>query len=197
MYYPLMIDIVGKNVLIIGGGKVAFRKAKKFLEFGAVVKVIGKKIIKEFYELKENIDLIEDEYNSKYIKDTLLVVCATSSKAVNEKAAQDCKNKNILCNVADNIELSDFIVPSSVRRGDLIISVSTSGKSPLLSSKIRSELEEKYSDEYEEYIELLGKIRDCVVKNYDDEKVKKNILKETLNMSVQELRKFYKAYESK
>lgn len=193
MYYPLMINIVGKNVLIIGGGKVAFRKAKKFLEFGACIRIVGKKIIKDFYELKGNIDLIEDKYESKYIKDTLLVVCATSNKDVNEKAAQDCKNKNILCNVVDSIELSDFIVPSSVRRGDLIISVSTSGKSPLLSSKIRKELEEKYSMEYEEYIDLLGKIRDCVIKKYDDEKIKKDILKRTLNMSIYELREFYKA----
>lgn len=62
-------------------------------------------------------------------------------------------------NVVDNIEISNFTVPSYIKRGDLLISVSTGGKSPSLSSKIKKEIEERYTEDYEEYLNVLGDIR--------------------------------------
>lgn len=62
-------------------------------------------------------------------------------------------------NVVDNIEISNFTVPSYIKRGDLLISVSTGGKSPSLSSKIKKEIEKRYTEDYEEYLNVLGAIR--------------------------------------
>lgn len=195
MYYPLMLDIKNKNILIVGGGTVAFRKAKKLLEHEAVVTVISPNLIEEFNCLKrmyyKRLDIIVDNYNNKYINNQCLVIAATSSRSVNEKISVYCKEKNIFCNVVDNIKTSDFIVPSSLKRGDLVISISTMGKSPMLASKIKKELEEKYSDVYEEYLTLLGEARNIVIRKFNNND-KKEILKKLINMNLDEIKKFIK-----
>lgn len=194
MFYPLMMNIQDKLVIVIGGGKVALRKAEKILEFQGTVRVISPKFVDNFQDLKarfsERLEIIEDKYKENYIKDAFLVIGATSNQEVNENISKYCKENNILCNIVDSIKLSDFIVPSSIKRGSLVISVSTMGKSPTLASKIKKELEEVYSHEYEEYIDLLGEARELVVKNYDDEKKKRERLKEIIDMPIQKLKSF-------
>ncbi|WP_373899742.1 bifunctional precorrin-2 dehydrogenase/sirohydrochlorin ferrochelatase [Haloimpatiens sp. FM7315] len=195
MFYPMMVDIEDKNIVIVGAGKVAFRKAKKFLEFGAIVSVVGKHIIEEFYDLKtqydKKIDIIEDVCREKYLSHAFMVVAATSSFNVNKDINKFCVENNILCNVVDNIEDSSFIVPSTVQRGDLTLAISTLGNSPFLCSKIKKELEDKYGREYEEYVDILGKIRDIVLENYKDEKDRKDVLRYIVDLNLDELKEFY------
>lgn len=194
MFYPMMINLDNKNVTIIGGGKVAFRKAKKFLEFNCNIKLVSSSFIEDF----DNIDvkLINDNYKEDYLKESFLVIAATSSKKVNEDIASYCKTNNIMCNIADDINLSDFIVPSSIKRGDLVISVSTMGNSPSLSSKIRKELESNYGVEYEEYVSILGDIRNLVLQKCTDRNEKKRILNELVNLDLEELKKRRLDYEN-
>ncbi|MCT4509502.1 MAG: bifunctional precorrin-2 dehydrogenase/sirohydrochlorin ferrochelatase [Tepidibacter sp.] len=189
-----MINLDNKNVTIIGGGKVAFRKAKKFLEFNCNIKLVSSSFIEDF----DNIDvkLINDNYKEDYLKESFLVIAATSSKKVNEDIASYCKTNNIMCNIADDINLSDFIVPSSIKRGDLVISVSTMGNSPSLSSKIRKELESNYGVEYEEYVSILGDIRNLVLQKCTDKDEKKRILNELVNLDLEELKKRRLDYEN-
>ncbi|WFD09896.1 precorrin-2 dehydrogenase/sirohydrochlorin ferrochelatase family protein [Tepidibacter hydrothermalis] len=194
MFYPMMINLDNKNVTIIGGGKVAFRKANKFLEFNCNVKVVSTSFIKEFYSI--DVKLINDEYRSDYLKKSFLVIAATSSKKVNEDISNYCSENNIMCNIADDINLSDFIVPSSIKRGDLVISVSTMGKSPSLASKIRKELEINYGIEYEEYVSILGDIRNLVLQRCTDKDEKKRILNELVNLNLEELKKRRLDYEN-
>ncbi|MFD3158654.1 bifunctional precorrin-2 dehydrogenase/sirohydrochlorin ferrochelatase [Haloimpatiens sp. FM7330] len=190
-----MINIKNKDITIIGAGKIAFRKTKKLLEFGANVKVVGISIESQFNALKEKynnrLEIINDEYNKMYILHSFLVIAATSSKKVNEEIARECRKNKILCNTVNSIDSSDFIVPSTIQRGDLVIAVSTTGKSPSLSSKIRKELEERYTDEYEEYVNLLGKTRKIIVGTYKDEVIKKRILNYIVNLNLDELRKYF------
>lgn len=80
-------------------------------------------------------------------------------------------------------------MPSSIKRGDLVISVSTMGKSPMLASKIRKELEEKYTDEYEEYIFLLGEARNIILQKFNDEE-KRQMLKSIIDMNIDKLKEF-------
>ncbi|KEI00915.1 precorrin-2 dehydrogenase/sirohydrochlorin ferrochelatase family protein [Clostridium botulinum] len=195
MYYPLMLDIRNRNVVVVGGGKVAFRKTKKLLEFGANVILISPQLINEFNDLKKiylsKLNIIIDCYNDSYIKNSYLVIGATSNKSINKKISVCCKEKNILCNIVDDINSSDFIVPSSVKRGDLVISISTMGKSPMLAAKIKQEIEKKYSNKYEEYIVLLGEARNIVIRKFKDD-AKKEILKNLINMSLDEIKIFIK-----
>ena len=94
--------------------------------------------------------------------------------------------------MVDDKELSDFTVPSFVKRGDLLLSVSTGGKSPSLSRKIRKDLEEVYDDSYEEYVELLGQAREMIIENTSDIKERRKRLKELLDLSFDELRRIIK-----
>ncbi|AEB76682.1 precorrin-2 dehydrogenase/sirohydrochlorin ferrochelatase family protein [Clostridium botulinum] len=190
-----MLDIRNRNVVVVGGGKVAFRKTKKLLEFGANVILISPQLINEFNDLKKiylsKLNIIIDCYNDSYIKNSYLVIGATSNKSINKKISVCCKEKNILCNIVDDINSSDFIVPSSVKRGDLVISISTMGKSPMLAAKIKQEIEKKYSNKYEEYIVLLGEARNIVIRKFKDD-AKKEILKNLINMSLDEIKIFIK-----
>lgn len=188
MFYPINLKIEDMNIIIIGGGKVAYRKCINFLAFNKKVRVISKDFIEEFEDLKDCIDTIKDNYDEKYIKDAFVVVAATNDEDVNRKIGLYCRENGKLVNVVDNANLSNFTVPSFVKRGDLLLSVSTGGKSPSLSSKIRKDLEEVYDESYEEYVSLLGEARENIIKNTEDIKERRNKLKEILNLSFDELR---------
>lgn len=188
MFYPINLKIDDMKIVIIGGGKVAYRKCMNFLAFNKKVKVISQDFIEEFEEIKDQIEMIKDSYDEKYIKDDFVVVAATNNKEVNHKIGIYCRQYNKLVNVVDDKDLSNFTVPSFVKRGDLLLSVSTGGKSPSLSSKIKKELEEKYDDSYEEYINILGEIRQKVIKNYKNISERKKVLKDLVNLDLEELK---------
>ena len=192
MFYPINLKIDDMKIVIIGGGKVAYRKCMNFLAFNKKVKVISQEFIEEFEEIKDQIEMIKDSYDEKYIKDDFVVVAATNNKEVNHKIGIYCRQYNKLVNVVDDKDLSNFTVPSFVKRGDLLLSVSTGGKSPSLSSKIRKDLEEVYDDSYEEYVKLLGEARDNIIENTSDIKERRKKLKELVDLSFDELREIIK-----
>lgn len=188
MYYPINLKIDDMKIVVIGGGKVAYRKCINFLDFNKKVVVVSEKFIKEFEEIKDDIEIIEDNYNEKYIKEAFVVVAATNNKDVNYQIGTYCREYGKLVNVVDDVNLSNFTVPSFVKRGDLLLSASTGGKSPSLSAKIRKELEEVYDESYEEYVNLLGKNRQIIINNTDDVVERRKQLKELLNLSINELK---------
>ncbi|WP_195941061.1 precorrin-2 dehydrogenase/sirohydrochlorin ferrochelatase family protein [Romboutsia sp. 1001713B170131_170501_G6] len=195
MLYPINIEIKDMGITVIGGGEVAYRKCKNFLDFGKTVKVISKDYINKFEELKDKLEIINDEYREEYLKSSFIVVAATNNKEINREIGIYCRENGKLVNVVDDIELSNFTVPSYVKRGDLLISVSTGGKSPSLSSKIKKELEEKYDDSYEEYIDILGELRKEIIKKYNDISERRKKLKALINLDLAELRELKIEYQ--
>ncbi len=192
MFYPINLKIDDMKIVIIGGGKVAYRKCMNFLAFNKKVLVVSKEFVKEFEEIKEQVEIVKGAYNEKYIKDAFVVVAATNNKEVNREIGIYCRQHNKLVNVVDDKDLSNFTVPSFVKRGDLLLSVSTGGKSPSLSRKIRKDLEEVYDDSYEEYVKLLGQAREMIIENTSDIKERRKRLKELLDLSFDELRRIIK-----
>ncbi len=190
MNYPIMVNLDYKEITIIGGGKIAYRKAKNFIDFGYKVKVISLDFNEKFKDIESKIELIRDEYKEEYIENSFIVVAATNNRDINKSIGMYCDKKNKLVNVVDNPTLSSYIVPSTIKRGDLIIGVSTSGKSPSLASKIKKDLEIVYDDSYEEYIQLLGELRCEILKKYDDPVKKKQLLNEIINLNIEELKKY-------
>lgn len=189
MFYPINIKIDDIQITIIGGGKVAYRKCMNFLDFYKKVTVVSKDFIDEFNEIKDKINIIKDGYDEKYIKESFVVIAATNNKCINRKIGIYCRDNGKLVNVVDDVNLSNFTVPSYVKRGDLLLSVSTGGKSPSLSSKIRKELERIYDESYEEYVKLLGQVREIIIKNTVDIKERRVKLKDILDLSIEELKK--------
>ncbi|MGX4598327.1 precorrin-2 dehydrogenase/sirohydrochlorin ferrochelatase family protein [Faecalimicrobium sp. JNUCC 81] len=192
MLYPINLELKDLEITIIGGGEVAYRKCKNFLDFDKNVKVVSLDLVDKFKELKDNIEIIRDTYKEEYIKQSFIVVAATNNKEINKEIGIYCRDNGKLVNVVDDINLSNYTVPSYIRRGDLLISVSTGGKSPSLSSKIKKELLEKYDDSYEEYINLLGIARANIIKKYENITQRKNMLNDLVNLNLEELREYIK-----
>lgn len=188
MLYPINLELDDMRITIIGGGNVSYRKCKNFLDFGKSVRVVSPEFIDQFKNIKNDIELIYDTYKQEYIKDSFIVIAATNNKELNKNIGIYCKSVGKLVNVVDNITLSNYTVPSYLKRGDLLLSVSTNGKSPSLSSKIKKELEEKYDDSYEDYLNILGEIRKKVIKKYKDISQRKSILNNLVNLSLDEIR---------
>lgn len=191
MYYPIMVDLTNKRVTIIGGGKVAYRKCRSLLDCCNKIIAISQEFIDDFQLLEDKIMMIHDGYNEKYIINNYLVIAATDSVDINSKIAVDCKKTQILCNVVNNTDLSDYIVPTVVRRSDLIMAISTSGKSPSLSKKIKGKLEEDYPMDYAEYVDLLGRIREIIINQDKYKNRKKQILNSLVDMNHMELEQYH------
>lgn len=198
MFYPIMMDIFQKKVLIVGGGKVSFRKAQKVLEFGGNLTILSPEIIDDFKILqetyKERLNLIYDKYDKRYIEGCFLVIGATSLRIVNSQIAKDCKNQNILVNLVDSKEESDFITPSVINNDNLTISISTMGSFPYLSKKIRRDMEENYGKFNKEYIDVLEEIRGFILdKESEDVSIKMDMV---LSLDLNELKNLLKSYKN-
>lgn len=192
--YSALLNLEGKKVTVVGGGEVAFRKVSSFIEEGCEVYVIAPDFIDRFKTLQHKIYIMNKAYEEGDGLGSFIMVAATDDYEVNKQVGEFCKRENILCNVVDNKPLSSFIVPSTLKRGDLTISVSTGGASPFLAAKIRRELEKQYGVHYGEYIARLGRIRNHVLNKITDEVEKKHILEYITTLNPQELEAYEKSY---
>ncbi|MCL1995790.1 MAG: bifunctional precorrin-2 dehydrogenase/sirohydrochlorin ferrochelatase [Defluviitaleaceae bacterium] len=129
------------KITVIGGGKIAFRKCRFFLDIKKRVTVVSRDFCADFEREGDNLTLICDSYKQEYIADSSIVIAATNDKKLNADIAGFCTKNNKMVNVASDFTLSTFIIPAHIRSGDLLISVSTEGKSPSLTAKIKRELE--------------------------------------------------------
>ena len=160
-YYPILLDLRGQTTVVVGGGQVAQRKIETLLEHGADVHVIANELTPTLRDQVEagKITWNGAEYDERALKGTFLVVAATDNTALNRQVSEDAKRKGILINAVDQPSDCSFIVPSVLRRGDLLIAVSTSGSSPMLAKKIRRTLEKQFGEEYEMFLNLMGALR--------------------------------------
>ena len=160
-YYPIFLDIHGKKCLVLGGGEVALRKVKALLKHGANVAVVSPTLCTELNRLAEDgtIQIFQRSYKAEDLQDATIAVAATDNAKINESAADQARLQGILVNSVDDLQHSDFIVPSYFCRGDFTVAVSTSGKSPALARKIRSELEKDFGSEYAQLVLLANEVR--------------------------------------
>lgn len=192
MFYPVNLNLDNMEIIIVGGGNVALRKCMNFLDFGKSITVLATDFDSRFLELGNKVDLINDVFREEYIDKFDIVVAATDDKEVNEEIACICRKKSKLINVVDSRDLSDFTVSSYVKRGDLLIGISTGGKIPALSAKIRRDLEEIYDESFAEYVDLLGELREKIIKKYEDKTERKEVLKALVKLDIEELKEIEK-----
>ncbi|MCD6567625.1 MAG: bifunctional precorrin-2 dehydrogenase/sirohydrochlorin ferrochelatase [Dehalococcoidia bacterium] len=160
-HYPIFLNVWGKKCVVVGGGAVALRKTEALLKHGAQVEVISPVLCSKLNQLveKKAICWRQKDYHAGDLEGALLAVAATDDIETNERVAKGARQEKILVNVADNLQSSDFIIPSYFNRGDITIAVSTSGKSPALARKLRSQLEEELGDEYALLASMVGEVR--------------------------------------
>ncbi len=188
-YYPISLDIAKKECLVVGGGSVGTRKSKRLLQCGAIVNVISKDFTAELLNLEktENLVLQNKPYNESDLEGQHLVISSTDDKDLNKKIASDADSRNILCNIADLPDASNFVLPSVVHRGDLTISISTSGKSPAFSRKLRKDLEKEFGDEYSRFLTLLGTARKRLLASGHDPEAHKIVFRQLVESDLLEL----------
>jgi siroheme synthase-like protein len=160
-FYPLFLRIKGRRCVVVGGGEVALRKVGALLEHGASVEVISPDPSSELNKLAEGggLKLLRRGYQAGDLEGVLIAVAATDDKDINRRVVKEAKEKAVLVNIADDLENSDFILPSYLRRGDMTIAVSSGGVSPALARKIRSRLEEDFGGDYASLVRLVGEVR--------------------------------------
>lgn len=161
--YPIMIHIEHKHAVVIGGGSVASRKAADLLKAGARVKIISPEVDETILALADtcpgNVAIVKRTYEKGDLSGASIAFTATDDNEVNRAVYQEAIENNIFINTVDVPELCSFYVPSWFKKGDLIVSVSTSGASPAMAGKIRRELEETVPDEIDAILCTLKKIR--------------------------------------
>lgn len=181
-YYPVNLKIKGKKCVVVGGGEVAERKIKSLLEKGASVTIISPEITSRLEQLgrEGKISHLPVTYFSSPLKDAFLVIAATDDRTINSCVAQDASKLGILVNVVDSPTESSFILPATLNRGDLVIAVSTAGKSPALARKIKEDLAFIYPEEYSDLLDMITKARGKIKSKYPDSQRRKQIWRELM-----------------
>ncbi|PLR82906.1 siroheme synthase [Bacillus canaveralius] len=176
-YYPVNLNLSGKMTVVVGGGKVAERKVYGLLNTGATICVVSPELTAGLKKLADgqNIDWRQKSFSAEDIQEAALIIAATNNQEANievHRAASDFQ----LVSMADNPEHSDFIAPSVLKRGKLLITVSTSGASPSLAKAIRDDLAEVYDEKFENYLEFLHDCRQFILNNVADPIKKQQLL---------------------
>ena len=182
-YYPVHLDINNRNCLVVGGGGVGTRKVKTLLDCGARVTLVSPKVSPQLRDLAASGDIIlkERSYQSDDLSNMFLVIGATDDEKLNKQISSDAVRLNTLCNIADRPEVCNFILPSIVHRDDLVITISTSGKSPALAKKLRKALENQFGKEYGTLLRLMGAIRKKLLQQAHEPEAHKPLFEQLLN----------------
>jgi precorrin-2 dehydrogenase / sirohydrochlorin ferrochelatase len=163
---PITLDLTDRLCVIVGGGEVAGRKVRDALAADARVRVVSPEVDPSLEALAAagRIELRRARFAREHLDGASLVFVATDDEAVNEAAARAAKALGTWVNVADRPALCDFYVPATVRRGDLLIAISTSGKSPALAARARRTLEREFGPEYGHLLRLMGDAREAMAR---------------------------------
>jgi precorrin-2 dehydrogenase / sirohydrochlorin ferrochelatase len=137
-HYVACIDLNGRSVLVVGGGRVGLDKVFGLLECGADVTVVAPEMLPELAALP--VQLGRRRYRSSDLAGRYLVVAATSDTALNRRVFADAEDRRLLCNVVDVPELCSFILPAVHRRDPITVAVSTGGASPALAQRLRDDI---------------------------------------------------------
>lgn len=178
----MMVDLVGKRCLVVGGGVVAERKVALLLESGAAVEVVSPSATPRLtaQALSGRIRLRRRSMRLSDLSGAFLVVAATDDPQVNRQVAERVRSAGGLVNVTDDPGACSFLVPSVLRRGDLTIAISTGGGSPALAKKLRERLEQTIGPEYEAFVAALRLLRERAQLAIADPKTRQAIYRQAV-----------------
>jgi uroporphyrin-III C-methyltransferase/precorrin-2 dehydrogenase/sirohydrochlorin ferrochelatase len=177
--YPVMLNLKGRKVLVVGGGGVALRKVSSLVAEEARVTAVAPVLVRGLRELASEgaVTVEERAYRAGEAHNFALVFAATDDREVNRQVAADATREGVFVNVADDPELSSFHLPARVQRGALQISVASEGGAPFVVRRLKQLLERRFGAEWAEWIEAavdlrrrvraLGLPRDQAEQRYD------------------------------
>jgi precorrin-2 dehydrogenase/sirohydrochlorin ferrochelatase len=163
-YYPMFISLTGRDCLIVGGGAVGERKARRLLGYGARVFLVAEGLtpwLQDQLDIRR-VSLLGNRYSTDLLKGMALVFAATNDKLVNRRIAEDARRMGVWCNMATDPELGDFLLPSIYEQGPLCIAFSTGGMAPGVARLIREQFEKDFGPEWIAALDFLGRLRKAV-----------------------------------
>ena len=159
--YPIALELSGRRCVVTGGGREAEGKARALLDADAEVVVIAPVGTDGLCDLvrRGEITHIPRRYRRGDLAGAFLVIAADTDRAVRASVFAEAEAGRVLCNAVDDIEHCHFAVPSIVRRGELLMAISTGGRAPALAKRIRRRLSEEYGWQWEALVDVLGEVR--------------------------------------
>jgi precorrin-2 dehydrogenase / sirohydrochlorin ferrochelatase len=165
--FPVFLKLEFLETLIVGGGHVGLEKVTAILRNSPTARItlVARTIqepIRELAERYPSIKLQERNFKLWDLWDKDLVILATDNRSLHECIRKFARTRRLLINVADTPDLCDFYLGSVVTKGNLKIGISTNGKSPTISKRIREYLEEALPEDTNELLENMQKIREQI-----------------------------------
>ena len=183
-YFPFYMDIAGKRGVILGGGRVAAGKIAALLPFAPQLVCIAPVICDEIERLAEtgteepgSLRLISRRAKEADLEGAFFVIAATDSPETNAWAAKLCREKGILINAVDDRKNCSFYFPALVKRGSVVVGISTGGCSPAAASWLRRKAERMVPEEMGAAVERLGELRDRVKESVPQAEERAELLK--------------------
>ncbi|MBR1691793.1 MAG: bifunctional precorrin-2 dehydrogenase/sirohydrochlorin ferrochelatase [Lachnospiraceae bacterium] len=165
--FPLFVELEQYPCLVVGAGLVASRKIHTLLSYGARVTVTAPRVCDEVKRLAERnrIILHRRSFEPDDLTGKGLVFVATDDEAVSHEVAALCRQRHIFVNVADVKPECDFYFPALVRRGDVVVGISTGGKSPALAKELRKEIDRRLPEELADFVKEAGALRSLLLES--------------------------------
>ena len=165
-YLPLFFNLRQKAVLLVGGGRVALRKARLLAASGAGLSVVAPDIDRDLDELLTATggSWKRDYYQPEYLEQQTLVIVATPDRELNRQVAADARDRRLPVNVVDDPALCSFVFPSIVDRSPLLIAISSGARSPVLARLVRSKIEAMIPAAYGRLAAFTGRFRETLKK---------------------------------
>ena len=185
-YYPVYIELRDQPCVVIGGGKIAEGKVDGLLNVQAKVTVISPDLTPQLHGLAEQkqIAYIERTYQPGDLTGAFMVICATDQVEINHQVWQEATANGQLVNVVDDTPRCNFIAPSILRKGDLTIAISTSGKAPALAVRLKERFQRELGTEYERFLELAGELREPLARHVPDFETRKSLWYEIVDSEI-------------
>jgi len=160
-YYPIFVDLKGRPVLVVGGGNVAEGKVQGLLAAHADVTVVAPQLSQTLVNLETagQIHYTPREYEPGDLDGQAMCFVATDDGAINAQVAADCRARGLWVNAADDPAYCDFILPSVVRSGKIVVAASTGGTSPAMARRLREDLTAFLNEDYAPLADLLADVR--------------------------------------
>ena len=185
-YYPVYVQLQDQPCVAIGGGKIAEGKVDGLLAAQARVTVISPDLTTRLHHLAEEkqITYLARTYEPGDLTGAFLVICATDQAEINHQVWQEATANGQLVNVVDDTPRCNFIAPSILRKGDLTIAISTSGKAPALAVRLKERFQRELGPEYERFLELAGELRDPLARHIPDFETRKALWYEIVDSEI-------------
>ncbi len=179
----MFVELDNKKVLIVGGGKVALRKAEKLLPYGPEITVVAPEICDEL-SLMQGIRTVTGSFSDELLQDADVVIAATDDRELNRHISELCRSDKTPVNTVDDSELCSFLFPCLIKNGSLSIGISTGGASPTAAISFKHKISSLIPDNTDEILDYLNSLRVSVKAAFPEEKTRSRIFKELFELCI-------------